>query len=180
MGTSDAEQTYDVLLIHGTAAQHPDDAGELWWQQSSEFGADLQSKLGSTVRVQPCVPEQASVFHWSGANSERDRRLAGRRLFQALAGREREPACPPYSLVGHSHGGSVIHHALLTAVRKGVPLTKLRSWMTIATPFLEFRAAGAAWLWCLPAALSVVLVHSLFTTSPNGVDKLLTLSEEGI
>ena len=56
----------------------------------------------------PLLESRAAVahpFHWSGANSELARRNAGQALFECLFE-------PSFHLVGHSHGGSVIWHAL--------------------------------------------------------------------
>ena len=47
-----------------------------------------------------------------------------------------------YHLVGHSHGGSVIWHALQLATSHRKSLDHLRSWATVGTPFLQYRTRG--------------------------------------
>ena len=68
-----------------------------------------------------------------------------------------------YHLVGHSHGGSVIWHALRAASLKRVNLERLRSWTTVGTPFLHHRthslSSVATWLNLL---LAVVLFKPAF------------------
>ena len=58
-------------------------------------------------------PREGEVFHWSGENSERSRIKAGRDLLEYLLALE--SAGRGYHLIGHSHGGSVIWHALCRA-----------------------------------------------------------------
>lgn len=121
-----------VILIHGTAAGDPSDEGKRWWQTGSNFSNELQRTLGADYRIE-------RPFHWSGANWESERSAAGRALLKRL--RELEQAETPYHLVGHSHGGSVILHALRLSCTPGQARLKgLRSWTTVGTPFLRHAA----------------------------------------
>ena len=47
-----------------------------------------------------------------------------------------------FNLIGHSHGGSVIWHALRLATLQRHDLKLLRSWATVGTPFLHHRTRG--------------------------------------
>jgi hypothetical protein len=134
-----------VLLIHGTNSGSPSDTGTIWWQRGSALTTSLQEALGDTVECQP----DRHVFHWSGINSEKERRAAGHELAKWLMRFEAEGQ--PYHLIGHSHGGSVIWHALRTVIAKGGKLSTLRSWATVGTPFLHFAARRLSWWWIVPA-----------------------------
>ena len=111
MNTNSTQTTPEhVILIHGTAAGDPSDEGKRWWQMGSSFTSELQRTLGTDYRVE-------RPFHWSGANWESERSAAGRALLKRL--RELEQAGASYHLVGHSHGGSVILHALRLSCARG-------------------------------------------------------------
>jgi hypothetical protein len=90
-----------------------------------------------------CQPE-GPLFHWLGHNSERARRDAANRLLEFLAKYEEQEQ--PYHLIGHSHGGNVINHAILNQDGK---LKFLRSWATIGTPFLHYRWSYFYFAYCL-------------------------------
>jgi hypothetical protein len=117
-----------IITVHGTNAGNPSDEGEHWWQRNSPFQKRLSTWLNlDGVEFEP--------FHWNeGPNSELARRWAGERLLKRL--KELEKSGEDYYLIGHSHGGSVIHHALLAASANGLQLKHLRNWLTIGTPFL--------------------------------------------
>jgi hypothetical protein len=134
-----------VLLIHGTAAADPDDRGTKWWQCESAFWTDLNRQLAPDAA---CGSPDGGVFHWSGLNSEGARRQAGRALYQWL--RKLDDEGREVHLVAHSHGGSVIWHALLESLAAKHPLAGLRSWITVGTPFLRFRSDRHAWWMILP------------------------------
>jgi hypothetical protein len=145
-----------VLLIHGTSAGDPADSGPRWWQRDSAFWSALAARLGTGFDCQP----QGELFHWSGANSESERRAAG----DALAARieQLERSGRPYHLVGHSHGGSVLWLALLKLLGRRRDLPGLRSWTTIGTPFLHYRPRRET-LWLLVplvAALAALALSS--------------------
>lgn len=126
-----------VLLIHGTFAGNEEDEGHRWWQQGSPAWEELSKRLPPGVRLQ----EQGDVFHWSGDNSERARIKAGHALLERML--ELESAGRGYHLIGHSHGGSVIWHALRLATLRNKDLPRLKSWSTVGTPFLHYRTRGA-------------------------------------
>ena len=96
-------------------------------------GASYSKRLPAGVRL----AGEGEMFHWSGENSERSRIKAGRDLLEHLL--ELETEGRGYHLVGHSHGGSVIWHALCRARFHRKELTSLRSWSTVGTPYLQHR-----------------------------------------
>lgn len=120
-----------IISVHGTNDSGPE-SGQQWWQTGSMFAQDLEALVegeqGETVRLQP--------FIWDGKNSETSRRSAGKALHRELAKLEAEDE--PYCLVGHSHGGSVIGHALLECGLRRHDLKSLSAWFTVGTPFVQF------------------------------------------
>lgn len=149
-----------VLFVHGTGASDPQDRGTRWWQTGSSFRERLQRAVGSEI---DCRSER-SAFHWNGLNSESSRREAGRRLLADLWRLEDQGTY--YHLVGHSHGGSVIWHALCEGERAGRPLSHLRSWVSVGTPFLRFRSFPPTVAVALPLVSAVVGVHRSFDQWP--------------
>jgi hypothetical protein len=123
-----------LITVHGTNAGDPSDEGEHWWQKDSPFQKRLAEWLNlEGVEIEP--------FHWGeGPNSEVKRREAGSALLTRL--KQYDKAAEDYYLIGHSHGGSVIHHALVSASTAGTELRRLRSWLTIGTPFLWTKPNG--------------------------------------
>lgn len=120
-----------IICVHGTGAGDANDEGPRWWQRGSAFQMRLSGWLGID-------PAQFEPFHWgSGPNSESERRKAGSDLLKRLL--KFEAAGEDYVLLGHSHGGSVIHHALLVASARGKRLPRLRRWITIGTPFIWMK-----------------------------------------
>jgi hypothetical protein len=120
-----------IVCVHGTNAGDAQDEGPRWWQRGSPFQLRLCAWLGLD-------PSQFEPFHWGdGPNSELERRKAGLALLKRL--RTLEAENQDYVLLGHSHGGSVIHHALLQAAGKRQQLPHLRRWITIGTPFIWMR-----------------------------------------
>jgi hypothetical protein len=111
----------------------PEDVGQSWWQKDSAFQqktSEIVELAGDNIEVVP--------FHWgTGPNSETQRREAGTRLYEQLRGYDTEGT--DYYLIGHSHGGSVIYNALLRSAAKDEPLERLKSWLTVGTPFLDFK-----------------------------------------
>ena len=151
-----------VLLIHGTFGADEADDGPAWWQRGSEFHQALRQRLPPHVKL----PEHEAFFHWSGENSEWARYQAGKRLLERL--RHYESQGRRYHLVAHSHGGTVIWHALRLATRRKIHLKRLQSWATVGTPFLHFRPVASllnalllgGLCWALAAlVLSVAIVH---------------------
>ncbi len=78
-------------------------------------------------------------FVWDGLNSEASRREAGLALFERME--KLEAKGEPYTIIGHSHGGSVISSALLEGAKRQIALDQLRLWLTIGTPFIQTRKA---------------------------------------
>src|SRR5262245_8739064 len=126
-----------VIYVHGTGAGDPSDEGPRWWQIGSTFDKKIRGMLGEGFRVE-------RPFHWSGANWETARAVAGKALLTRL--RELDRLGSSYHLIGHSHGGSVILHALRLSRAAGQePLRGLRSWTTVGTPFLRYQAERLNW-----------------------------------
>ena len=122
-----------ILTVHGTFAAGPEH-GTQWWQIDSEFERDMRRYLaarhrGSDLQFVP-VP-------WDGKNSEASRRAAGQHLLKGMLALE--AAGETYSVIGHSHGGSVICLSLLEAVNRRQSLPGLASWITVGTPFLALQ-----------------------------------------
>ncbi|MFY0614683.1 MAG: hypothetical protein JXQ99_24345 [Hyphomicrobiaceae bacterium] len=149
-----------ILTVHGTFA-HIEIPGEsdnsasstsYWWRPDSPFNAELKSLVqgpDGSVDVQP--------FVWSGDNSERERRRAGRALYEQLQHLESTGA--PYCIVAHSHGGSVVSAALLQAAARNQRLPGLTRWITIGTPFVELRRERFLFM-RLPIILKAMYVAS--------------------
>ena len=116
--------TQNVILVHGTFSYQESDEGPAWYQRGSEAFTALQGLLKDQYQVNPQevavgdvqVPVSSAVFRWSGANSERSRRLAARRLLDHL--RWYEEKDQEYHVVAHSHGGSVLWEALCLAAEE--------------------------------------------------------------
>lgn len=123
-----------IVLVHGTGAAKPGNPGhEKWWQPESRFAR----KLLERVRTGGGRADTDIVaFNWGGANSEFARREGGRALAGLLHDYDLQGIA--YHLIGHSHGGSVIWHALTTSAKAGTDREGLRSWTTVGTPFLQF------------------------------------------
>jgi pimeloyl-ACP methyl ester carboxylesterase len=90
---------YHLVLVHGTGAR-----GAPWTREpTSSLCAHLKAALGE--------PPSFSYSDWSGRNTHRAGADGARALIEHL--RDEAPADRPLVLVGHSHGGSVIAHALV-------------------------------------------------------------------
>ncbi|MEL6372930.1 MAG: hypothetical protein AAFR04_03080 [Pseudomonadota bacterium] len=116
-----------IILVHGTfnSGDHQASTREAadWWQSGGQFDAELRHWIQADDGSVGVVP-----FVWDGANSENSRRKAGAQLAKQLDALKGEP----HVLVGHSHGGSVIAHALeITG--------QLTPWITIGTPFIRSK-----------------------------------------
>ncbi|MFF9785169.1 hypothetical protein [Streptomyces nigrescens] len=111
-GTSRAHAPELVILVHGTFAGDRDrrDKGDRWWQRGGDTWNWLAENLPDGVQL----PDgDVKLFHWSGRNSQADRLQAAADLLDRLLALERQGR--NYHLVGHSHGGSVIWEAMITA-----------------------------------------------------------------
>jgi len=129
-----ASATLKLVTVHGTGAGDKECTGERWWQRGSPFLTELAKRLNLDPSRVEIVP-----FHWElGPNSETGRRTASKALYERLKGYDKLGT--DYHVIGHSHGGSVIYDALLYSVARGKPFERLKSWCTIGTPFLDYRA----------------------------------------
>ena len=120
-----------IITVHGTGATGPEE-GDRWWQRGSLFETHIRQLVEGEDGALIFEP-----FIWDGANSEESRRSAGRQLLGALL--KLETSAQDHCLIGHSHGGSVISHALLTAAAKRADLPHLKTWITIGTPFIKLK-----------------------------------------
>ncbi len=157
-------RTEVVITVHGSFAANKADRGNQWWQNGSLFAQALERELGQDFKF----PEDSEVFHWSGENSEDERRKAGHELLSRLRKLDDDV---DYHLIGHSHGGSVIWNALRESAGGGVPLRGIKSWTTMGTPFLHYRVRWKdVWL-IIPLVAYVIaafIVGSLFAQVYEG------------
>ncbi len=152
-----------VILVHGTYAASTSDHGSSWWQRGSTAWNELAGKLPEGVRM----AGEGEVFHWSGENGERARSKAGRQLLARMT--ELESQDRSYHLIGHSHGGSVIWHALRQATLQRQRLDSLRSWSTVGTPFLKHRSRSP---WHMANVVNLVLAIMLLRPAIYALRKL--------
>jgi hypothetical protein len=122
-----------IIAVHGTGvgANGPPD-GNAWWQAEGILHKDLNNLIIST--------RGDLVFEslvWDGKNSETSRYNAGEQLYARIC--QLEVSGQDYCLIGHSHGGSVLQHALQLASFRKRDLGSLRQWITVGTPFIEIR-----------------------------------------
>lgn len=154
-----------LIAIHGTFAGSPDNTGKHWWQRRSPFMTRLQEglepKLGST-RVLP--------FHWTGANSEFDRIVCGRRLAAVM--RHLEKKKRPYHVLAHSHGGNLVVEAISRFTRVGRKQKQLSSVTTFGTPYfrrhLKPMSKGFLFYRAMLLAALIALAAYVLTTSALG------------
>jgi hypothetical protein len=134
-----------IISVHGTFAHMNETAGpagqpaqeHLWWHPGSTFEKKMAASLTGTSASGMAEPVKVERFVWNGFNSERDRRLAAGRLLDRMM--ELEGQSEKYVAIGHSHGGSVVSTALLMAASRRLPLTGLKQWITVGTPFIEMK-----------------------------------------
>ena len=117
-----------VITIHGTNAGAESDHGDEWWQKGSPFQTKLAERIDDRLEFEP--------FHWSGDNSETERREAGAALAKKLRKED-----DPVIVIGHSHGGSVALHALFLLFLKNPKkaMEIFRSLVTVGTPMIRYR-----------------------------------------
>jgi hypothetical protein len=120
-----------IIMVHGTFATGPQ-TGDKWWQETSVFENDLRTFVksdGGELKFARII--------WSGDNTESARRAAAKDIFATIQScqRNNEPCC----LIGHSHGGSAITSALMLAAHRKEELPCLKSWITVASPFIKLR-----------------------------------------
>ena len=122
-----------ILTVHGTNDSGPP-TGDHWWQAGSYFEQHLRELVeadgGGPIKVEPLI--------WDGRNSETSRFRAGARLRARMA--ELDKLGEPYCLIGHSHGGSVVGHALMLAARRMKTMPRgLAQCVTVGTPFIQTK-----------------------------------------
>jgi hypothetical protein len=160
--TDRGEPIERIIFVHGTGAGrsswrdskigNPSILQRKWWQPKSKFAQELSASLKSS-RHRIILPFRWDVSN-GGANSERARRVAGRRLLERL--RRLDARALTYHLVGHSHGGSVIWHALVGSFLDSQgPLKGLKTWITVGTPFFSWRPDPLRWWWTFAAGLFI-------------------------
>ena len=141
-----------IITVHGTFAGVPNELAPRWWQTSSALAVDLGARFGPDgFELEPFIWGDGER---TGPNRESERRRAGEKLLDRLLQLEAEDR--PYHLIGHSHGGSVIWHALKASSARNRQLENLKSWISVSTPFLDFGPDWPAWR-RLGAALAVAI-----------------------
>lgn len=163
-----------ILAVHGTNAGDPADVGDKWWQRGSPFFAAVQQYLREPLEITP--------LHWSGKNSELDRRATGKLIEKAV-----EKSAEPPIIVGHSHGASSTIHALLLRQlrnRKSA-LDKVRGFISIGMPMIRFKSNRNPLSWfdlpgrlLLLAILGIVFVFVLRRVGDSRGDLLSVLSSD--
>ena len=117
-----------ILAVHGTYS-FDSESGTKWFQKGSPFEARLRELI---------EPESGSLtyqpFIWDGENSETSRRAAAAALLVKMQALEAKGE--PYSVIGHSHGGSIIATALMDSAARKSKLEHLKCWLTVGTPFI--------------------------------------------
>ncbi|WP_306253370.1 hypothetical protein [Parvularcula sp. IMCC14364] len=117
-----------IISVHGTFAGDASDVGDKWWQQGSFFFEGVGKYVSEKLDVQP--------FHWSGANSEIERRKAAVDLSDALGIQPEKPL-----IIAHSHGGSITAMALDKLSRDNTDdvSPRISGAISVGTPLLKFR-----------------------------------------
>jgi hypothetical protein len=102
-----------VIFVHGSfvnCEKQRDKGRPGWWQRDSENWRRFDDNLPAGTSL---PDESIQPFRWSGENSQVDRLEASNRLLALMIGLEKEGR--GYHLIGHSHGGSIIWEALVSA-----------------------------------------------------------------
>lgn len=158
-----------ILIVHGTFSNESGDLTVIpWWKPQSVFCVSLDralQSLGVSARtwvharpdfkgdleplpefkflgVKPDAPlmsSNASVFSWSGANSELQRRLAARELIEEIKRLEQNPHISKWHIIGHSHGGNIIRRAVRDYP---FPVVKGGRCVLLGTPIMSFNDEG--------------------------------------
>lgn len=137
-----------VVLVHGTGAFKNSDEGEAWWQKSGGLWSRLAALSPNDVQLE--------AFTWTGANDEEERRAAARSLAIKLL--EMSARGERVHLIGHSHGGSVIWHALGILDTCDVVNGFVLSWATVGTPFLHYGLRRSRVIFALISSVASVVV----------------------
>ena len=138
-----------IILVHGTQFHSDDDdsfsfqaigdtrTSTAWWQKHSFFRGFLTKQIQAGVEKSGDDREfEIDNWDWDGHNTESCRRDEGRRLLRHLRKLDREGQ--KYHIIAHSHGGSVVWHAL-TESMPFRELKGLQSATTVGTPYLMYR-----------------------------------------
>lgn len=124
-----------ILTVHGTYVTSNSDAMPPrclsdWWWEKSTFAEELKKLVKhETSEV------EIEAFRWNGENSALSRAQASEDLYKKMEQYEKDRVT--YTLIGHSHGGSVIEGALNVGARQEDELPHMKSWITIGTPFIR-------------------------------------------
>ena len=156
-----------VILVHGTGATAPSAQGNAWWQTGGTLWSWAE-RSGYEVEA----------FIWSGANDEAARRLAGQGLAARVLKLDREGE--RVHLVGHSHGGSVLWHALLqlVVVNRETASRALLSWTSVGTPFLHYGLRRPALYLAGVTAMLSAFAMALALLSLTGVELRYAMRDE--
>jgi len=121
--TPETTQAALTIVVHGTFARD-----ETWWNDMDDAGSFATrletelSELGHSGTVWAFADRsglEAHTFHWSGDNTDRERRHGAVRLSKLLhenarATRASASSPIPLNIVAHSHGGNVALEMLKT------------------------------------------------------------------
>ena len=117
-----------ILTVHGTFSTGSE-AGDKWFQKGSPFEAHCRRLVEAehgAITFQP--------FIWDGENSETSRRAAAAELLARMLALEAKGE--HFSVIGHSHGGSIVATALVESAARKNSLEHLKCWLTVGTPFV--------------------------------------------
>lgn len=121
-----------IVTVHGTNDTGPED-GNQWWQRGSYFEQHIRELVKAEVGS---LNFDRQI--WDGRNSEASRYKSAEELAERLSNLEKNGE--PYCVIGHSHGGSVISHALVSSIAsKKNYLNKLSKWISVGTPFITLK-----------------------------------------
>ena len=156
-----------VILVHGTGATAPSSEGSAWWQNAGELWT-WADDAGYDVEA----------FIWSGANDEAARRIAGQSLARRMQQLDQEGV--GFHLIGHSHGGSVIWHAILqlAALDRIAASRALVSWSSVGTPFMEYSPRRPAMYLATVTVIACAAALVLVIVSLAGVELRYAMRDE--
>ncbi|MEM1397123.1 MAG: hypothetical protein AAGH38_06710, partial [Pseudomonadota bacterium] len=163
----------DVITVHGTFAGDPEqrDEGDSWWQRGSPFWEGVQQYLDTRLTIKP--------LHWSGANSEVDRRKTGTALHKLLKRRTSDEV-PPL-VVGHSHGASSTVQALLLRYlsKPNQPFDHIRGFISIGMPLILFKSNRNPITWLnLTGRIVLTVVAGIFLIFGLGLYRTLSSGQQ--
>jgi hypothetical protein len=100
-----------VVFVHGTFAKDSD-TGTGYAAPGQAFPQALRRHFGQTEDPDDKTRVSYGTFGWSGSATEKARKEAGASLASWITDWRKDNPDRPLHLVGHSHGGNVIGHAL--------------------------------------------------------------------